>query len=66
MRDLTEDNVTDAVLNTIAADTNPRLKTIMEALVRHSHDSRPVLTGDTGSCRANRSTIPFPPMALWG
>lgn len=38
MRDLNEKNVTDAVLNTIAADTNPRLKTIMEALVRHSHD----------------------------
>ena len=38
MRDLTEDNVTDAVLNTIAADTNSRLKMIMEALVRHSHD----------------------------
>lgn len=38
MRDLTEANVTDAVLNTIADDTNPRLKEIMEALIRHSHD----------------------------
>ena len=38
MRDLTESNVTDAVLNVIADDTNPRLKEIMEALIRHSHD----------------------------
>lgn len=38
MRDLTESNVTDAVLNTVADDTNPRLKQIMDALVRHSHD----------------------------
>ena len=38
MRDLNESNVTDAVLNVIADDTNPRLKEIMEALIRHSHD----------------------------
>lgn len=38
MRDLTESNVTNAVLNVIADDTNPRLKEIMEALIRHSHD----------------------------
>jgi hydroxyquinol 1,2-dioxygenase len=38
MRDLTESNVTDAVLNVIKEDTNPRIKQIMEALIRYSHD----------------------------
>jgi len=38
MRDLTESNVTEAVLDKIADDTNPRLKEIMTALIRHTHD----------------------------
>ena len=38
MRDLTESNVTDAVLGMISKNTNPRLKEIMEGLIRHSHD----------------------------
>lgn len=38
MRDLTESNVTTAVLDKITDDTDPRLREIMEALVRHAHD----------------------------
>jgi catechol 1,2-dioxygenase len=38
MRDLTESNVTQAVLDKIADDTDPRLKEIMTALIRHAHD----------------------------
>lgn len=38
MRDLNESNVTDAVLNQIGPDTNPRIREILEALVRHAHD----------------------------
>lgn len=38
MRDLTEANVTQAVLDKIADDTDPRLKEIMTALIRHAHD----------------------------
>ena len=38
MRDLTESNVTQAVLDKIADDTDPRLKEIMTALIKHTHD----------------------------
>lgn len=38
MRDLTESNVTEAVLDKIADDTDPRLKEIMTALIKHTHD----------------------------
>ena len=38
MRDLTEQNVTQAVLDKIADDTDPRVKEIMTALVKHAHD----------------------------
>ncbi|MDA0786556.1 MAG: dioxygenase [Proteobacteria bacterium] len=38
MRDLNESNVTDAVLNQIGPDTNPRVREILEALIRHAHD----------------------------
>lgn len=38
MRDLTEANVTQAVLDKIADDTDPRLREIMESLTRHAHD----------------------------
>jgi catechol 1,2-dioxygenase len=38
MRDLTEANVTEAVLDKIADDTDPRLREIMTALIRHAHD----------------------------
>ncbi|NNE86025.1 MAG: 6-chlorohydroxyquinol-1,2-dioxygenase [Alphaproteobacteria bacterium] len=38
MRDLTKANVTDAVLDKIADNTEPRVKEIIEALVRHAHD----------------------------
>lgn len=38
MRDLNESNVTDAVLNQIGPDTNPRVREILESLVRHAHD----------------------------
>jgi len=38
MRDLTEAHVTGAVLDKIADDTEPRLREIMEALIRHAHD----------------------------
>jgi hydroxyquinol 1,2-dioxygenase len=38
MRDLTESNVTQAVLDKIADDTDPRLKEIMTALIKHAHD----------------------------
>lgn len=38
MRDLTESNVTQAVLGKIADDTDPRLKEIMTALIKHTHD----------------------------
>ena len=38
MRDLTEQNVTQAVLDKIGDDTDPRVKEIMTALVKHAHD----------------------------
>lgn len=38
MRDLTESNVTAAVIDKIADDTDPRLKEIMTALITHAHD----------------------------
>ena len=38
MRDLTKENVTEAVLDKIGDNTEPRVKEIMEALVRHAHD----------------------------
>ena len=38
MRDLTEANVTDAVVDKIADNTKPRVREIMEALVRHAHN----------------------------
>jgi len=38
MRDLTKDNVTEAVLNKIGDNTQPRVKEIMESLVRHAHE----------------------------
>ena len=38
MRDLTQDNVTEAVLDKIGDNTEPRVREIMEALVRHAHD----------------------------
>jgi catechol 1,2-dioxygenase len=37
MRNLTEANVTDAVLQQFAAASDPRLKAVMAALVRHLH-----------------------------
>jgi protocatechuate 3,4-dioxygenase beta subunit len=37
MRNLTEQNVTQAVLNTFAEAQNPRLKEIMTSLVKHIH-----------------------------
>ena len=38
MRDLTESNVTAAVIDKIADDTDPRLKEVMTALITHAHD----------------------------
>jgi catechol 1,2-dioxygenase/hydroxyquinol 1,2-dioxygenase len=38
MRDLNEFNITDEVLQSLAATPNSRLKTIMSALIRHLHD----------------------------
>ena len=38
MRDLTESNVTQAVLDKITDDTDPRLREIMTALVQYAHD----------------------------
>ena len=38
MRDLTEANVTEAVIDKIAEDTDPRVREIMTALIRHAHD----------------------------
>lgn len=37
MKDLTEHNVTEAVLSTLGAQTDPRLAELMGALVRHLH-----------------------------
>ena len=37
MRDLTEDNVTEAVLATIDAKDNPRLKQILVSVITHLH-----------------------------
>ena len=37
MRNITRDNVTDAVINTFAPGTEPRLRLILESLVRHMH-----------------------------
>ena len=38
MRNVTEHNITDAVLATMAAATDPRAKQVMSSLVRHLHD----------------------------
>ena len=38
MRDLTESSVTQAVLDKITDDTDPRLREIMTALVQYAHD----------------------------
>jgi protocatechuate 3,4-dioxygenase beta subunit len=38
MRDLTTSSVTDAVFEQMATTPNPRLKQVMESLVRHLHD----------------------------
>ena len=38
MRNLTEDNLTDAVIAKFASSTDPRFKEIMASLVRHLHD----------------------------
>jgi catechol 1,2-dioxygenase len=38
MRNLTEDNLTDAVIAKFANSTDPRFKEIMTSLVRHLHD----------------------------
>ncbi len=38
MRQLNEDNVTDAVIATFANAPNPRLKEVMTSLIRHLHD----------------------------
>ncbi len=38
MRNITADNITDAVLARFAGCDNPRLKEVMGALVRHTHD----------------------------
>jgi hydroxyquinol 1,2-dioxygenase len=38
MRDLNESNVTQAVLDKIGPDTNPRIREILEGLIRHAHD----------------------------
>jgi hydroxyquinol 1,2-dioxygenase len=37
MRNLTEQNITEAVLNTFAGTPNPRLKEIVTSLVKHIH-----------------------------
>jgi protocatechuate 3,4-dioxygenase beta subunit len=37
MRDLTEDNMTDAALGRIAPDADARLRAIMTSLIRHAH-----------------------------
>ncbi|HEY8357413.1 MAG TPA: dioxygenase, partial [Ramlibacter sp.] len=37
MRNLNEDNITQAVLARLAQTPDPRLKEIMESLVRHLH-----------------------------
>ena len=37
MRDLTEQNIPEAVIETLADTKDPRLKTIMTALVKHLH-----------------------------
>jgi hypothetical protein len=39
MRDLNESNVTQAVLDKIGPDTNPRIREILEGLIRHAHDT---------------------------
>jgi protocatechuate 3,4-dioxygenase beta subunit len=38
MRDLTEHSVTQAVIDQMATAADPRLRTVMESLVRHLHD----------------------------
>ncbi|MDA1327207.1 MAG: dioxygenase, partial [Proteobacteria bacterium] len=37
MSNITKDTLTDAVLATIANDTDPRFRKIMSALIRHMH-----------------------------
>lgn len=37
MRNLTEGNITEAVLNQLGAGTDPRLKQVMSSLIRHLH-----------------------------
>ena len=38
MRDVTKDNITDVFMRYLGADTDPRLREVMGALVRHLHD----------------------------
>ena len=38
MRDLNENNITDAVLSSIAKTDDPRVKEVLSAVVRHLHD----------------------------
>lgn len=38
MRNINEDTITDAVLNQLGAGTDPRLKEVLSALVRHVHE----------------------------
>lgn len=38
MRTVTKDNITDVFMSYLAEDTNPRMREVMGALVRHLHD----------------------------
>lgn len=38
MRTVTKDNITDVFISYLAEDTNPRMREVMGALVRHLHD----------------------------
>ena len=38
MRNLTEENTTDVVLNAWSSNPDPRFKEIMDAMIRHLHD----------------------------
>ncbi len=51
MRDLTEDNVTEAVLAKIDFTDNPRLKQILESAITHLHAfARDVQLTPDGQC----------------
>jgi catechol 1,2-dioxygenase/hydroxyquinol 1,2-dioxygenase len=52
MRDLTEDNVTEAVLAKIDVTDNPRLKQILESAITHLHAfARDVELTPDGQCQ---------------